>query len=43
MYDSIKRYYGMRLYSIEQVKVFVVAKWIDEQQFLEITGEEYIA
>lgn len=43
MYDSIKRYYGMGKYTKEQVKIFVLAKWITEEQYKEITGDEYVA
>lgn len=41
MYISVKRYYDMGKYSDEQVKVFVKAGWITEEQYKEITGEEY--
>lgn len=41
MYNSIKRYYDMGKYTLEQMKVFVKAKWIEEEQFKEITKEDY--
>ncbi len=43
MYNSIKRYYKMGKYTKEQIKVFVLAGWISEDQFKEITGDEYAA
>lgn len=42
MYSSIKRYYDMGKYTKEQVVVFVQAKWITPEQYLEITGDVYI-
>lgn len=41
-FDKIKRYYNNGLYTNEQVKVFVVAGKITNEQYKEITGEEYI-
>lgn len=41
MYNSIKKYYDMGKYTLEQMKVFFKAKWIDEEQYKEITGEDY--
>ncbi len=41
MYNSIKRYYDMGKYTNEQMKVFVQAKWITDEQYREITGIEY--
>ncbi len=43
MFDSIKRYYDMGKYTNEQIKIFVRAKWITEEEFEEITEEEYEA
>lgn len=43
MYDSIKRYYDMGKYTNEQVKVFVKAGWITEEEYKTITGEDYVA
>lgn len=43
MYDSIKRYYDMGKYTNEQVKVFVQAGWITEEQYFEITNVPYSA
>lgn len=41
MYNTVKRYYDMGKYTNEQMKVFVQAKWITEEQYLEITGVVY--
>ncbi|WP_072060837.1 XkdX family protein [Clostridium novyi] len=43
MYKFIKEYFDLKLYTIEDVKVFVVARWITEEEFKTITGTEYIA
>ena len=43
MYNSIERYYNMGLYTIDQMKVFVAAKWITAEQFETITGVPYEA
>lgn len=42
MYIAIKNYYNQNYYTIEQVKVFVKAKWINIEQYKEITGKEYV-
>ena len=41
MYNSIKRYYDSNRYSAEQVKVFVKAGWITEEEYDSITGVLY--
>lgn len=41
MYSSVKRYYDMGKYTLDQMKVFVKAKWITETQYKEITGVDY--
>lgn len=43
MYNSIKRYYDTGRYTDENVKIFVLAKWITEAQYEEITGIPYQA
>ena len=43
MYNSIERYYNMGFYTIEQMKVFVMAKWITPEQFETITAVPYEA
>lgn len=40
-FEMIKRYYDMGKYTDEQVKVFVRAGRITEEQYKEITGLEY--
>lgn len=41
MFNSIKRYYDMGKYSDEQMKVFVKAGWISDEQYKEITNIPY--
>lgn len=41
MYDIVKRYYDKGIYSVEDVRKFVVAKKIKEEEFTQITGEAY--
>ena len=41
MFEFIKQYYYMKLYIDEDIKVFVKAKWITEEQFKEITKIDY--
>lgn len=41
MFNSIKRYYDSGRYTKEQVKVFVKASWITEEEYELITGEAY--
>lgn len=43
MYDTIKRYYDSGRYTNEQVTVFVKAKWITEEEYKLITGQDYVA
>lgn len=43
MYSSIKRYYDTGRYDDEDMKIFVLAKWITEAQYAEITGIPYQA
>ncbi len=42
MYQLIKRYYKMGLYTKESVAKFVVRGTLTEAQYREITGEEYV-
>lgn len=41
MYVVIKNYYNQGYYTKEQVKVFVKAKWINIEQYEEITGVKF--
>lgn len=43
MYNTIKRHYDAGRYTNEQVKIFVQAKWITEEQYKQITGIDYVA
>lgn len=40
-FKSVKEYYGMGLYTKDNVKVFVKAKFISADEYKLITGEEY--
>ena len=42
-FEKIERYYKNGLYKNEQVKIFVISKKITEEQYKEITNEDYIA
>jgi uncharacterized XkdX family phage protein len=43
MYNSIKKYYDMGKYTNEEMKIFVKAEWITEEQYKEITNVSYVA
>lgn len=40
-YNSIKGHFDGNRYTKEQVKVFVQAKWITEEEYGMITGHDY--
>lgn len=40
-YAKVKKYYDQGLWNIEQVRNAVVKEWITEDEFKEITGEDY--
>ena len=40
-FDKVKQYYNSGLWSLQQVKNAVVKAWITENEFKEITGQEY--
>ena len=42
-FELVKTYYDKGLWSITRVKNAVVKNWITEEQFKEITGEDYVA
>lgn len=41
-FEMVKKYYIMGLWNIERVRNAVVKKWITEEEFKEITGEDYL-
>lgn len=40
-FDKVKAYYDNGLWKISRVREAVVRGWITEEEFKEITGEEY--
>lgn len=42
-FKVIKKYYEAKHYDVEQVKVFVLANYISDTEYKEITGIEYVA
>ena len=42
-FEKVERYYKAGYYKNEQVKIFVASNKITEEQYKEITGEDYIA
>lgn len=43
MFDYIKEYYGLKLYTNDDVKIFVKAGWITSTDFKSITSTDYVA
>ena len=43
LFKVVKRYYDIKIYSKDNVKVFVRADKITAEQYKEITGEVYAA
>lgn len=41
-FEKVKRYYDKGIYKNEQVKVFVEGNKITEEQYKEITNEDYV-
>lgn len=41
-YSLVQRYYNLGYYTVDQVKVFVVANKITEAEFTQITGQPYV-
>lgn len=41
MYEKVKKYYDKGLWKIQAVRNAVVKGWITEEEFKEITGEDY--
>lgn len=42
-FEAVKGFYDDKLYTKEDVKVFVVANMITQIEYKEITGEDYVA
>lgn len=42
MGESVIRYYKQGRYTNEQMKIFVKVNWITVEQYVEVTGVEYI-
>lgn len=40
-FDKVKRYYDQGLWGINKVRQAVVKGWITEEEFKEITGQDY--
>ena len=40
-FDKVKKYYKNGMWSINMVRNAVVKEWITEEEFKEITGEDY--
>ena len=40
-YDKVKNYYERGLWNVDRVRNAVVKGWITEQEFMQITGQEY--
>lgn len=40
-YNMIKGYFDRGFYTEEQIKIFVKARYITEEEFKEITGSDY--
>ena len=40
-FEKVKKYYDLELWDIEKVRA-AVGKWITEEEFELITGEEYL-
>lgn len=40
-YETVKRFYQLKVWSIDKVRNAVVKGWITHEQFEEITGEAY--
>ena len=43
MFSYIKEYYDLKLYTSDDVKVFVKVKWISDAEYKTITGIDYVA
>ncbi|NRT78648.1 XkdX family protein [Clostridium beijerinckii] len=43
MYSYIKKYYDLKLYNNDDVKIFVQANWITTDEYKTITNIDYAA
>ena len=43
MYSYIKEYFDLKLYTSDDVKVFVKVNWITVEEYKAITGIDYVA
>ncbi|WP_236895397.1 XkdX family protein [Clostridium beijerinckii] len=43
MYSYIKEYFDFKLYSNDDVKIFVKVNWISDVEYKTITGIDYVA
>ena len=43
MFSYIKEYYDLKLYSNDDVKIFVKANWVTTDEYKTITGIDYVA
>jgi uncharacterized XkdX family phage protein len=43
MYSYIKEYYNLKLYTSDDIKIFVKVKWITVDEYKTITNVDYIA
>lgn len=41
-FETVNKFYNDKLYKNEDVKVFVEAKMIKEEEYKKITGEDYV-
>lgn len=42
MYKFIKEYFDLKLYNTDDVKVFVKANWISQEEYKTITNIDYV-
>lgn len=40
-FDTVKRYYTLKVWDVERVRNAVVKGWITPEEFTEITGQQY--
>lgn len=41
-YERLKRYYEKGLWNKEMIRNAVIKKWLTEEEYKEITGEDYV-